>query len=259
MLQEEPVTNLFLLQCLRSLSIRKGVWYGVQNEQGLQGAGIVFPKRLTVPFAPEPSAAAMLAGHIADREQPTRLVGPRDACDAIWQRWSSVVTAERRYNQQLYVCTTVTPTSATSHPTLRLATLVELQSIAHNAAAMQLEDLGVDPWQEGRNKHLKNVREKIREGRFYVLEHQGRIVFQMAVTIRHPLGCQLSGTYVPPAQRSQGFATRGVRQLCQLLLKDAPFVTLHVNGANKPAVAAYIKAGFVLHADFRLINIGRRS
>ena len=262
MLQQDTVTNLFLLQCLHSLSIRKGTWYGAQDdEHGLKGAAIVFPKRLTVPFATDPTAAEALAAHIAVREQPTRLVGPRDACDAIWQRWSSAASADRSYNQQLYVCRSARPSTAgTATPaSLRLATLHELETIATNAAAMQLEDLGIDPLQDSRKKHFKNVREKIVDGSVYVLEQQGRIVFQMAVSIKHRLGCQLSGTYVPQAYRNQGLATSGVRQLCQLLLKDSPFVTLHVNAANKPAVRAYISAGFVLHADFRLINLGQRS
>ena len=63
------------------------------------------------------------------------------------------------------------------------------------------------------------------------------------------------GTWVPPGFRGHGYATEGVRALCQRLLDDHPVITLHVNEANHPAVRVYEKVGFVRTSPFRLLTV----
>ena len=63
-----------------------------------------------------------------------------------------------------------------------------------------------------------------------------------------PDAAQVSGVYVPPARRGQGFATRGLGELCARLFERSRALCLFVNDFNAPAIAAYDRLGFVPRA-----------
>lgn len=119
---------------------------------------------------------------------------------------------------------------------------------------MEVEDLGRSPLSDP-EAHEAAVRERIRNGKTWVIERDGRIVFQINVGTATALGCQVGGTWVPRDLRGAGLATAGMRELCRRLLKRHPYVSLHVNEANTPAVRVYENAGFVRSAPYRLITV----
>ncbi len=121
---------------------------------------------------------------------------------------------------------------------------------------MEEEDLGRNPRRAYRELHDQSVRDRIRQGKTWVLERNGQIVFQInAGSSVTPIGCQVGGTYVPPEHRGNGYAVVGMRALCRRLLQHNNAVTLHVNEANLPAVRTYERAGFTRAAPFRLVMV----
>lgn len=253
LLRDDPVQNLFLLGFLDASSLARGFWYGVEHGERLTAVALVLPGRLVVPWSPDDTDAKLLGEALRARHPPCMFVGPRAACDAMWAVWGRDVRPERFYDQRLYVCHTPPPGPPVKG--FRKAAMTEWRTISRYSALMEYEDLGRDPSQDMPDLHDTVVKDRIRNGRTWVIERGGEILFQINVGTSTPWGCQVGGTYVPPERRGHGLATDGMRELCRQLLPRQRIVTLHVNEANTPAVRVYERSGFERDAPFRLITV----
>lgn len=253
LLMVDPVVNLFLLGFADEHPLSRWPWYGVPGWGGrLVAAALVVPDRLMVPFAPDERDAHRLGLRLRRHHVPCMMVGPRAACDAAWAAWAPRTQPARWHDQRLYVCDA--PSSLPPIEGFRRATWDEWPKVAALSAAMQIEDMDVDPRERGQ-EHAKQVQERIRAGRTWVVEHAGELVYTVNVGTRGHLGCQIGGTYVPPRHRGRGIAKAATAAAVRELLKRHPRVTLHVNEANHPAVAVYERIGFVSHAAYRLATV----
>jgi predicted GNAT family acetyltransferase len=54
---------------------------------------------------------------------------------------------------------------------------------------------------------------------------------------------QLQQVWVDPSVRGRGYAQRGMRDLCRLLLERVPAVCLFVRAENAPAIRVYENVG----------------
>ncbi len=252
LLEQEAICNLFLIGFVEANPIDRGWWYGVVCDGVLSGVVLVLPGRLAVPFCPEPNDAAQIGDQLYHLHRPTLVVGPRTASDALWARWARGQRAGRTYDQRLYCLQH--PPGGEDPPGFRRAMYEEWPEIADYSAAMEREDLGMDPASENPQLHDQVVQERIKSGRTWVIERDESILFQINVGTTHPYGVQIGGTYVPPAHRGRGHAKGGVAALGRRLLARYPRVTLHVNEANAPAIRVYEACGFLRDAPFRLIT-----
>ena len=253
LLLTDPVQNLFLLGFLDSRVLDRAHWYGALRDDRVVALAMVLHGKLCVPYALEPGACSLIGAHLRPRHPPCMLVGPREACDRLWQAWAPDATVDRRYDQRLYVCREepAGPRIAGFRP----ARMSEWRVIAMQSGLMEEEDLGRNPQLDDPELHARVVRDRIQSGRTWVWERDMRLVFQINVGTQTHWGCQVGGTYVPPDLRGQGLAARGMRELCRVLVARHGLVTLHVNEANTPAVRCYERAGFERDAPFRLLTV----
>ncbi|MFT4628813.1 MAG: ribosomal protein S18 acetylase RimI-like enzyme [Myxococcota bacterium] len=250
----DPVVNLFLLEFADRHPLSSWPWYGVDGWAGrISACALVVPERLMVPFAPVDAHARRLGRRIRRHHTPCMMVGPRAACDAIWEEWAPRVHPVRWHDQQLYAI--ADPPALPPLPGLRRAVWDEWEALARLGAEMQLEDMDVDPRVRDGERHDELVQERVRAGRTYVVEQGGQIVYTVNVGTRSQLGSQLGGTYVPPEFRGRGIATAATAEVTRRLLDRHPRVTLHVNEANRSAVRVYEKVGFLPVAPYRLATI----
>lgn len=252
LLEQDLVVNLFLLGFVRAHGLDRGWWYGSFEDGALTGVTLVLPGHLTVPYCPDAWDAARIGEQLYQLHTPTLLVGPRDACDALWEYWTRSRSPTRSYDQRLYVLDEAP--HGTDPTGFRAARFEEWPVIGEYAAAMELEDLGRDPSADDPRHHDQVTQDRVKQGRTWVTVRDGAIVFQVNVGSAHAIGAQIGGTYVPPPHRGHGHATRGIAAICRRLLARYPRVTLHVNERNAPAVRAYQRVGFREDAPFRLIT-----
>ncbi|MCB9663340.1 MAG: GNAT family N-acetyltransferase [Alphaproteobacteria bacterium] len=254
-LLDAPPVNLFLLGYLDAIPIARATWYGVPREDGaLAGLVMLVPGRLAVPWCPEPEAADALGRTLHGRHRPCMMVGPREACDALWAAWAPADTpVDRWHDQRLYVC----DQAPAGEPLrgFRRAVVADLEQVVAQSAAMEWEDVGRRVLEADPGAYRAVVQRRIEAGQTWVLDRDGELHFQINVGTVTRWGVQVGGTYVPPAHRGQGLATAGMKELCRRLLGRHRMVTLHVNEANTPAVHVYERAGFRPHTAYRLVTL----
>jgi RimJ/RimL family protein N-acetyltransferase len=256
LLDVDVTTNLFLLAYLSIHPVDRAHWYGSftpnQSDQ-LAAAVLVVPGRLAVPFARTEDAARELGSLLRSRHPPSMVVGPRVTSDAMWSTWAPEARVIRWYDQRLYVLHR--PAPAARPMGFRRAMEDDIPEVDALSAAMEIEDTGIDPRAESAQAHRMAVQERVRSGRTYLIERGGEIVFQVHVGTVSSRGCQVGGTYVPPRHRGKGLGGAGVAATCDTLLRSYPLVTLHVNEANRPAVAVYERCGFQRSTPMRLLTV----
>src|SRR5690349_14585056 len=178
-----------------------------------------------------------------ERSRVRLVVGEWNQVTDVWGHLTaSGLTSSRDWREVFMVAT---PQSVTPErmPSLRRATVAELEPFTDLAARAYLEETGLDPvatMGEGYRRHLaKNVE----EGATFVLAENGRLVFKADLSARCPIGAQIVGVFTEPDRRGEGLARRGVAELARRLFAEGtPAVCLFVREDNAPARRAYERA-----------------
>jgi RimJ/RimL family protein N-acetyltransferase len=191
---------------------------------------------------------------LARRPLPRRIISPAAAVAAFWETFQKAnipIRFDRR--QPLYALTPTQLNNKLRCPELQEATLAETDLILQSSAAMNREELGIDPLQKEPVAFRSRVRGLIELGRMYrVLDSYG-VAFQAAVYSQTPLASQIASVYTRPDLRGKGLATRAMAEVCRQRFRVSRACCLFVNDFNTPARRAYERVGFVQVGEFRAI------
>jgi predicted GNAT family acetyltransferase len=257
LLLDDPIVNLFLLGYMDAVPLHRAHWHGALDGDRVVGVALVIPGRLLVPWCPDPEVARRIGALLRRRYRASMMVGPREACDALWSTWAPDVVPLRWHDQRLLVCDS--PVVGEPLEGFRRARPEEAAEIARLSAAMEEEDIGRRPLEEDPTGFLAVVARRIEHGQTWVVERDRHLVFCIHVGTTTGWGVQVGGTYVPPSHRGRGLAKAGMAELGRRLLARHPRITLHVNAANLPAMGAYLATNYQEHALFRLVTVGRTT
>jgi hypothetical protein len=134
---------------------------------------------------------------------------------------------------------------------LRAATVRDLDRLVPACAAAHEEELGDDPLAGDPESFRWRTRAQIEEGRSWIWLDGDVIRFKAEASAWTASAVQLQQVWVDPEARGQGFAQRGLRDLCRLLLKSTPAVCLFVRPENEPAIRLYERIGMRHVLDYR--------
>jgi ribosomal protein S18 acetylase RimI-like enzyme len=240
----EPVERVFLEEmALRAI----GRFAGLRGDDGgLQalchaGANLV------------PSGIG--CGAFADtavRSNSRMIIGEERAVDELWAAAGPLLPTprENRPGQPVYTITAPPPPGDTG---LRAATTADLERLLPACAAAHELELGIDPRRRDIDGFRWRVRSQIEEGRSWLWLENGVIRFKAEVSAWTPAAVQVQQVWVDPEARGQGNASRGLRDLCRLLLASTPTVTLFVRTDNLPAIRLYESIGMRHVLSYRSI------
>ena len=230
---EEPVERVFLEDIARR---GVGRFAGVADEGRLValchvGANVV----------PAGEPCARFADAVAGAGA-RMIIGAERAVGELWDAVRARLPAPRedRPGQPVYVIDEPPEPGETG---LRPATLGDLELLVPACAAAHEEELGVDPLARDANTFRRRTRAQIEEGRSWLWEEDGTILFKAEASTWTPAAVQLQQVWVDPEARGQGHARRGMRDLCRLLLERVPTVCLFVRPENTPALRLYESIG----------------
>jgi predicted GNAT family acetyltransferase len=134
---------------------------------------------------------------------------------------------------------------------LRQAALDDLPLLLPACAAAHEEELGTNPLRRDPDGFRWRTRSQIEEGRSWVWEDRGRILFKAEASAWTPSAVQLQQVWVDPDCRNEGHGQRGMRDLCRLLLETTPQVCLFVRSENAPAIRVYEAIGMERTISYR--------
>ena len=126
---------------------------------------------------------------------------------------------------------------------LRLATHDDFELLVPTCAEAHREELGINPLERDPESFRWRTRAQIQDGRSWIWLDGATILFKAEASAWTPSAVQLQQVWVDPRVRGRGYAQRGMRDLCRLLLEHVPTVCLFVRAENAPAIRVYEKVG----------------
>jgi predicted GNAT family acetyltransferase len=126
---------------------------------------------------------------------------------------------------------------------LRPARLQDFELLLPACAAAHYEEIGIDPLERDPEGFRWRTRAQIDEGRSWLWSDGEAILFKAEASAWTPRAVQLQQVWVDPEVRGRGYAQRGLRDLCRLLLTRVPVVCLFVRSDNAVAIRVYEAIG----------------
>jgi ribosomal protein S18 acetylase RimI-like enzyme len=239
----DPVERVFLEDVARR---RLGRFVGLEDGGELvglchMGANLVPSGEGTAAFAP---AAA--------RSKARMIIGEEGAVTALWEAAAAELPRPRedRPGQPVYVMDTAPPPGSTG---LREATGADLDLLVPACAAAHEEELHVDPLARDADGFRWRTRAQIEEGRSWLWEEDGVILFKAEASAWTPRAVQLQQVWTDPEARGQGNARRALADLIRLLLPRVPMVCLFVRAENARAIQLYDAIGMRHVLNYRSV------
>jgi uncharacterized protein len=240
----EPVERVFLEEmALRSI----GRFVGLEDEDGGLRA-LCHAGANLVPSGHGCEAFADTAARSAAR----MIIGEEHAVDELWAAAGARLPRPRedRPGQPVYTITTPPPAGGSG---LRPATVDDLEWLLPACAAAHELEVGIDPRRRDEDGFRWRVGSQIEEGRSWLWLEDGVILFKAEASAWTPAAVQVQQVWVDPEVRGRGYASRGLRDLCRLLLETTPTVTLFVRTDNLPAIRLYESIGMQRVLAYRSI------
>jgi hypothetical protein len=186
----------------------------------------------------------------AARGRARMIIGDEQAVDELWHDLEPLMPLPRddRPGQPVYAISEPPPPGDSG---LRAATESDFRVLLPACAAAHEEEIGVDPLARDPEGFRWRTRSQIEEGRSWLWEENGTILFKAEASAWTPSAVQVQQVWVDPPVRNRGNAQRGMRDLCRLLLEQVPTVCLFVRPENSPAIRVYEAIGMQRHGSYR--------
>jgi RimJ/RimL family protein N-acetyltransferase len=189
---------------------------------------------------------------VAARSRARMVIGEESAVGEVWSAaWREFPRPrEDRPGQPVYA---IHEPPAPGDTGLRAARLDDLDRVLPAAAAAHREELGVDPLRDDAQSFRWRTSAQIEEGRSWLWLENDVILFKAEASAWTPHAVQIQQVWVDPEARRRGYAQRGLRDLCRLLLEQVPAVTLFVRAENAVAIRVYEQIGMRRVLTYRSI------
>jgi len=240
---EDPVERVFLEDVARR---GLGRFSGLEDRGRLvalchSGANVVPSGKGCGAFAP-----------VAVRARARMLIGEQRAVSDLWEAARKRLPSARedRPGQPVYSISTLPDAGQTG---LRPASLSDLDLLVPACALAHEGELGIDPLRRDADGFRWRTRAQIEEGRSWLWEEGGVILFKAEASAWTPQAVQLQQVWTDPEARGEGNGGRGLRDLIRLLLEQVPTVCLFVRADNEAAIALYDSVGMVHVLDYRSV------
>lgn len=242
---EDPIERVFLEDMARRSA---GRFVALAN-----GGRLDALCHVGVNAVPSGSGCEAFARDVA-RSSPRMLIGEAGAVSELWAAARSRLPRPRedRPGQPVFV---IDAPPAPGESALRAAEASDLELLVPACAAAHELEIGVDPLRRDAEGFRWRTRAQIDEGRSWIWEDDGVILFKAEASAWTPSAVQLQQVWVDPVARRRGYASRGLADLCRLLLERVPAVCLFVRAENAEAIGLYEAIGMRHVLDYRSVLI----
>ena len=186
----------------------------------------------------------------AVRGRARMVIGEEEAVGELWDEARERMPRPRhdRPGQPVFVLEEPPEPGETG---LRAAAPGDLELLIPACARAHEEEIGLDPLARDPDGFRWRTQAQIGEGRSWLWTESGTILFKAEASASTPHAVQLQQVWVDPPARGQGFAKRGMRDLCRRLLEQVPAVCLFVRAENAAAIHVYESIGMRRAGTYR--------
>lgn len=183
--------------------------------------------------------------------------GPREEVDGLWRNLAPYWGPARAVREHQPLLVADRPPSALGvelDERVRPARLDEVDLVLPAAEHMFTAEIGYPPYRGSDRGYRGSLSSLVARGHTYVVVEDGEVVFKTDVGSL-ALGCaQLQGVWLTPRLRGQGLAVPMLAAVVeQVMVGQAPVVSLYVNDFNLAARATYERLGFREVGDFTTV------
>jgi predicted GNAT family acetyltransferase len=259
-LAERPVHTVCIAGFIRDNGLvspfNRGTFYGCRNSDGrLEGVALIGHATL---IEARTSRAMQEFGFIAQSFLRTHMIlGEKEKVEEFWNYYADEGQEMRRACRELLFEVRQAMQVSEEIEGLRRATLDDLDQIAPVQAAMAECESGINPLEVDPEGFRARCARRIKMGRVWVLEDNGRIIFKVDVQADTPDVIYLEGVWVSPAKRGKGIGRKCLRQLCQDLLARTKSVCVLVNEEHERAHTFYRMCNFKVRGVYDSIFLSR--
>jgi ribosomal protein S18 acetylase RimI-like enzyme len=238
---EEPVERVFLEDVAR-----RGLGRFTALAEDGQLRALCHAGSNLVPSGDDCEAFADVAANATAK----MIIGEEGAVTALWEAAAPALPPPRedRPGQPVYVIDDPPPPGDSG---VRSATEDDFDLLLPACAAAHEHEIGVDPLRRDPDGFRWRTRAQIAEGRSWLWVEDGTILFKAEASAWTPYSVQLQQVWTDPTARGRGYASRGLRDLCRMLLRYVPTVCLFVRRENAPAIALYDAIGMRRTISYR--------
>lgn len=189
--------------------------------------------------------AALISREVIARSTYLRaIIAPSDVVDALWSQMESHFHPPSvvRLFQPVYLLERLVGDIGLRH--VRHGRTDDLDLLVPACAAMHHEEIGIDPLERDAFGYHQRIRDLVDQNRSFVWMEGSEIAFKCEISAETEGAVQLMGVWTAPRLRRQGYALRGLSEVCGHVLSRGRSVTLFVNDFNDPARKLYKKLGF---------------
>lgn len=240
----EPVERVYLYDMA---SRQVGRFLGIAADDGSLTALCHLGTNL-VPSGEDCAVFAAAAGRAGSR----MIIGEERAVGELWAAAAPLLPPPRedRPGQPVFAISEPPPPGESG---LRAATEDDLERLLPACAAAHCEELGVNPLLYEADAFRWRTRDQIERASSWLWLEDGVILFKAEASAWSADAVQIAQVWVDPEARRRGYASRGMRDLCRLLLETTPTVTLFVRAENAPAIRLYESIGMRRELTYRSI------
>jgi uncharacterized protein len=238
---EDPIERIFLEDVAR-----RGLGRFTGLEEGKRLVALCHVGTNLVPSGRGCGAFAEVAG--AGRAR--LVIGEETAVGDFWAAARDRLRSPRedRPGQPVYVLEGAPEAGGTG---LRPAAPDDFERLVPACAEAHREELGINPLDRDPESFRWRTRMQIEDGRSWIWLEAGTILFKAEASAWTPAAVQLQQVWVDPRVRGRGYAQRGMRDLCRMLLERVPAVCLFVRADNAAAIRVYEAIGMRHTISFR--------
>jgi uncharacterized protein len=239
-----PIERVFLEDVARR---------GLGHFTALEGAGGQLSALCHVGANVVPSGAGCEAFADAAAQGVSRMViGEAGAVSELWEAARDRLPAPREDRQGQPVYTIIEPPES-GDTSLRAATPADVDRLVPACAAAHELELRIDPVAGDSEAFRWRTEAQVDDGRSWLWLEDDVVLFKAEASAWTPTAVQIQQVWVDPEVRGRGYASRGMRDLCRLLLQTTPTVTLFVRRDNTPAIALYESIGMKKALEYRSV------
>ncbi len=233
-------------------SLNRGTFYGCRNREG-QLEGVALIGHATLLETTTDRAMEALAEVAQTCTTAHMIMGEKERIDDFWNCYAEVGQEMRLACSELLFELQWPVEAREQVPSLRLATIAELELVMPIQARMAFDESGVNPLERDPEGFRQRCGRRIEQGRTWVWVEDGELIFKADILSDTSSVIYLEGVWLNKEHRLKGHGLRCMSQLARTLLSRTQSVCVLVNANNKEAHTFYQRAGYKLRSVYDTI------